>query len=193
MTLEPKLQGEETHRAEQKVAEEAQPTEEVQRVEAARQAAIVPAPLKIWPAGTVKCWWEYDAGEDKTAAALTVKYLAYFLEHDLSEDTIEALHQDIPDSTFQAKAARHTDNKLACKWQGAILTNYVLFLATRIREKKLAESPPVEMLHLTPAERKKIYEDEWNKKPLQLVRRMWSPFTETIDFYHIFNTCEHNG
>lgn len=67
MTPEPELQGEETHRAEQKVAEEAQPTEEVQRVEAARRAAIVPVTPKSWPAGTLQRWREYDAGEGESS------------------------------------------------------------------------------------------------------------------------------
>ncbi|KAJ9663276.1 hypothetical protein H2201_005720 [Coniosporium apollinis] len=173
MTPDPGPPHEETRRAEQKAAEEAQPTEEAQKVEAARRAAIVPAPLKVWPAGTVK---------HKTAAALKVKHLAYFLAHDLGENTIEALHQDIPDWTFQAKAARLAHKNLAQKWQGAVLTDYILFLATKIRVKRLAETPPVEILHLAPEERKKLYMDEWNRNPLQLVRRMWSPFTKTINF-----------
>lgn len=116
-----------------------------------------------------------------------MKHLAYFLEHHLGENTIEALRHDILDSTFQAKAARLADKKLARKWQAVTIADYILFLATKIRGKKLGKTPPVEILHLTSGERKALYREEWNKNPLQLVCRMWSLFTKTIDFYHIFN------
>lgn len=112
--------------------------------------------------------------------------MVYLLRNVILDRDVNALLDNMPGRTFKFQVKRSKLQNHQAKWQGQILTDYVLPKCHWLMEQKNAENPPRDMKTMTKGDRREIFIELWNSDKRAVAMEMWTPVKSVLDWDYVF-------